>query len=73
MNNAYEAVVALSLQGPERQAQNIEAIIDIGYSGFLTLPTALVTELGLMDCSPTLLALQSTSESKHLLTGVTGG
>ena len=47
MNDAYEAVVALSLHGPEGQAQNIEAVIDTGYSGFLTLPTALVMELGL--------------------------
>ena len=47
VNDAYEAVVALSLQGPAGQAQEIEAVIDTGYSGFLTLPTALVTELGL--------------------------
>ena len=47
VNDAYEAVVALSLQGPDGQAQDIEAVIDTGYSGFLTLPTALVTELGL--------------------------
>ena len=47
VNDAYEAVVALSLQGPEGQAQDIEAVLDTGYSGFLTLPSALVTELGL--------------------------
>ena len=47
VNDAYEAVVTLSLQGPEGQAQDIEAVIDTGYSGFLTLPTTLVTELGL--------------------------
>ena len=47
VNDAYEAVVALSLQGPAGQVQDIEAVIDTGYSGFLTLPTALVTELGL--------------------------
>ena len=47
VNDAYEAVVALSLQGPAGQAQDIEAVIDTGYSGFLTLPTALVVELGL--------------------------
>ena len=47
VNDAYEAVVALSLQGPEGQVQDIEAVIDTGYSGFLTMPTALVSELGL--------------------------
>ena len=47
VNDAYEAVVALSLRGPTGQVQDIEAVIDTGYSGFLTLPTTLVTELGL--------------------------
>ena len=47
VNTAYEAVVALSLQGPEGQAQDIEAVIDTGYSGFLTLPPGLVDDLGL--------------------------
>ncbi len=47
MNDAHEAVVALSLQGPAGQAQNIEAVIDTGYSGFLTLSDTSVTELGL--------------------------
>ena len=47
VNDAYEAVVALSLRGPTGQARDIEAVIDTGYSGFLTLPTTLVTELAL--------------------------
>lgn len=47
VNDAYEAVVGLSLQGPGGQTQDIEAVIDTGYSGFLTLPPALVMELGL--------------------------
>ena len=47
VNDAHEAVVALSLQGPAGQARDVEAVIDTGYSGFLTLPTALVIELGL--------------------------
>lgn len=29
------------------QAQDIETVVDTGYSGFLTLPTTVVTELGL--------------------------
>ena len=47
VNDAYEAVVLLSLQGPAGQSQDVEAVIDTGYNGFLTLPTALVMQLGL--------------------------
>ena len=47
VNDAREAVVMLSLRGPSGQAQEIEAVVDTGYSGFLTLPTALVSELEL--------------------------
>ena len=47
VNAAYEAVVTLSLQGPAGQARDIEAVVDTGYSGFLTLPTTVVTELQL--------------------------
>ena len=47
VNDAHEAVVVLSLQGPSGQAQDITAVVDTGYSGFLTLPTALVNELEL--------------------------
>ena len=47
VNAAYEAVVSLSLQGAEGQPREIEAVVDTGYTGFLTLPPALVAELGL--------------------------
>ena len=47
VNDAYEAVVALSLQGTTGQVQDVEAVIDTGYSGFLTLPAALVSEMEL--------------------------
>ena len=45
VNTAYEAVVSLSLQGAEGRTQEIEAVVDTGYTGFLTLPSALVDEL----------------------------
>ncbi len=48
VNSAYEAVIPLSLQGPAGQAQQVEAVIDTGFTGFLTLPPSLVEELGLV-------------------------
>lgn len=47
VNAAYEAALILSVQGPEGQAREIEAVVDTGYNGFLTLPPALVDELDL--------------------------
>ena len=47
VNAAYEAVVTLPLLDPEGRTRDIEAVVDTGFSGFLTLPTGLVDELGL--------------------------
>ena len=47
VNAAREAVVTLHLQESEGQTRDIDAVVDTGYSGFLTLPTALVAELAL--------------------------
>ncbi len=47
VNAAHEAVVTLSLQDPEGRTRDIEAVVDTGYSGFLTLLPSLVDEPGL--------------------------
>ena len=47
VNAAYEAIVPLRIQGLEGQTRDIKAVVDTGYSGFLTLPATLVDELGL--------------------------
>jgi len=47
VNSALEAVLPLTVQGTAGPAQQVEAVIDTGFSGFLTLPSALVTGLGL--------------------------
>ena len=47
VNAAYEAVVALPLRGPAGQARHVEAVVDTGFTSFLTLPQAMVAELGL--------------------------
>ena len=47
VNAAYEPVVTLGVQGPAGQSQEIEAVIDTGFTGFLTVTPAMVAELGL--------------------------
>ena len=52
VNAACEAVVILPLRGQAGEAREIEVVIDTGYNGFLTLPPALVAELGLPLVGP---------------------
>ena len=47
VNAAYEPIVALAVQGPTGQIRDIEAVVDTGYNGFLTLPPAMVSDLRL--------------------------
>ena len=47
VNDAYEAVISLTVQGPSGQSREVEPVIDTGFTGFLSLPSALATELGL--------------------------
>lgn len=43
----YEARVSLVVRGPDGEAQGVAAIIDTGFSGFLSLPASVVEALGL--------------------------
>ncbi len=47
VNTAHEAVVTLALHGSGGQTRDIKAVIDTGFSGFLTVTPALAAELGL--------------------------
>lgn len=42
-----EVVLRLSVFGPEGENVTVEAILDTGFTGHLTLPPGIVTELGL--------------------------
>ena len=48
VNDAYEPVIALAIHGPSGQTVEIEAVIDTGFTGFLTVTPALATKLGLV-------------------------
>ena len=47
VNENYEATILLILRGVAREEREIEAIIDTGFTGYLTLPTALIDRLAL--------------------------
>jgi clan AA aspartic protease len=43
-----EAVIGIRVRGPAGQDQEIEAVIDTGFDGWLSLPSAIIAQLGLM-------------------------
>jgi clan AA aspartic protease len=47
VNSRREAIIQFVVLGTNNQRQAIKAVIDTGYTGFLTLPSAIITTLGL--------------------------
>ena len=47
VNENYEATIRLTLRGTTGEEHDIEAIIDTGFTGHLTLPRALIDRLAL--------------------------
>jgi clan AA aspartic protease len=47
VNTNQEAIIQLVVLEPQGHQQEVEAIIDTGFTGFLTLPPALIDSLGL--------------------------
>lgn len=47
MNTNHEATIQLAVRGAHGQQETIEAVIDTGFRGSLTLPPMLITALGL--------------------------
>ena len=48
VNSKLEAVVQVHVHVQGRTWRRVAAVVDTGYSGFLTLPPALIRELGLV-------------------------
>ena len=47
VNGNLEAIIRLVVRGPNGQEDEIEAVIDTGFTGFLTLPPSLIVSPGL--------------------------
>lgn len=47
VNDALEATIPLTLEKDAGDSQPVEAVIDTGFNGFLTLPPARIAALGL--------------------------
>lgn len=47
VNARHEAIIRLSVHYANGQAREVEAILDTGFSGSLTLPLSVITDLGL--------------------------
>ena len=47
VNAAHEAVLTLPFEGPAGETRDIAGVVDTGFTGFLTVPSALAVELGL--------------------------
>ena len=65
VNAALESIVsivALDLLGPEGRGRRVDAVVDTGFSRFLTLPPSLVAELGLAFAGARLVILADGSE-----------
>ena len=76
VNANKEAVVSLTIRGPEGRSRDVNAVIDTGYSGFLTLSAALVAELELpyvFSSSATLADNTEVGFAVHRVTAVWDG
>jgi predicted aspartyl protease len=47
VNSRREAIIQFVVIGENNQQQGVKAVIDTGYTGFLTLPSTIITTLGL--------------------------
>ena len=71
VNADYEAIIHLSIRGPTGREHEIDAIIDTGFNGFLTLPPSVVIVLELIRLSRGRALLANGSEELFDIYGVT--
>ncbi|MCY4176601.1 MAG: hypothetical protein OXD37_09805 [Acidimicrobiaceae bacterium] len=69
VNDRLEAVVELSVSGPAGQPLEIEAVVDTGFTGFLTLPPTVVAEMELPEVGDSIFILADGSITTLLAHG----
>lgn len=62
VNSKREAMIWITLCAPQGERREIEALIDTGYSSYLTLPGSLIATLGLSTLGTEQLTLADGSE-----------
>ncbi len=62
VNSRLEAVISLPVIGSQGEVREVEAVIDTGFSDYLTLPVEVVTALGLSSIGVEQLTLADGSE-----------
>ncbi len=71
VNANLEAVVTLPVQGPEGQTREVEAVIDTGFNGYLTLPPVVAADLELRVVGDAEAVLADGSEAAFDVHGAT--
>jgi clan AA aspartic protease len=62
VTSAREAIIRIAVRGTAAREETVDAIIDTGFDGFLTLPASFVSDLALQFAGATKAALGDGSE-----------
>jgi predicted aspartyl protease len=68
LNGRLEAVIPLTVFGPNGDSEVVQAIVDSGFTGRLVLPAAVVTKLGLVRQTGTVMRLATACPGASIAT-----
>jgi clan AA aspartic protease len=63
VTSRLEAVLNVHVQGPDGRSETLPAVIDTGFSGFITLPPDLIAQMGLTFAGPDRFVLADGNEA----------
>ena len=71
VNAAREAVISLLLQGQAGRTMEVEAVVDTGFTRFITLPPEIISALGALPAGANRVMLGDGSEASLDVYGIT--